>query len=256
MNHRILRNLAWKEWHEHGWKMAFGCALLASLCFIGLRSRIVEDRAVLLLTAFLGGLLLPVFVAMGLVAEDRSRGSLKVLLSMPVRPTAVLAIKVVVGVLITVVPLAAAAGVVLMVAGEREMASEMTLRAFLETSVLAVLTMVWTVCFGVRQGSEARVGLVGLAVLTVWGIAMVLMSEADHTLVTLHPFILLTWAFTDRMSPGDVLLTCCVHVVVIVALLAWAAWRLGCPRSGPPPLCRCGRPGGRASPRCPYWPAP
>ncbi len=230
MNHRILRNLAWKEWREHGWKMAFGCALLASLCFIGLRARIAEDRVVVLLTAFLGGLLLPVFVAMGLVAEDRSRGSLKVLLSMPVRPTAVLAVKVVVGVLITVVPLAAAAGVVLMVAGEREMASEMTLRAFLETSVLAVLTMVWTVCFGVRQGSEARVRLVGLAVLTVWGITMVLMSESipvDHTLVTLHPFILLTWGFTDRMSPGDVLLASCVHVGVTVALLAWAARRLG-----------------------------
>lgn len=225
MNHRILRNLAWKEWREHGWKMAFGCALLASLCFIGLRARIVEDRAVLLLTAFLGGLLLPVFVAMGLVAEDRSGGSLKTLLSMPVRPMAILAVKVIVGALITVVPLATAVGVVLMVAGEREVASEMLLRAFLATCVLAVLTMVWTVCFGVRQRTEARVGLIGMGLLMGWWIAAYLMP--DHRLGLLHPFVLLMWGFTDRASPGDVLLACCVHVVVIVALLAWAAWRLG-----------------------------
>ena len=83
---KIVRSLLWKEWHEQRWKLAFGSVILMGLVSVGLQARLLPDRDILLLAIFVGSYLLPVFVAMGLVAAEQGEGSLHTLLALPLRP--------------------------------------------------------------------------------------------------------------------------------------------------------------------------
>src|SRR5688572_16744284 len=100
----MWRSLVWKEWHEQRWKLGFGCALMMGFTFIGLRTRVMPDQAVISFGLFLSGLLLPLMVSMGLVAPERADGSLVRLLSLPVPAWHVLAAKAAIGTVAVTVP--------------------------------------------------------------------------------------------------------------------------------------------------------
>ena len=162
-----VRNLLWKEWREQRWKLMLGSTILAGLAGIGLWVQIVPSDEVIRLSVLVGMLLWPIFVAMGLVAYERGEGSLHSLLALPVPGELVLVVKLVVGAVACVVPLGAAAAVVAVLAGGRDVPVAEVLANYAGAAVVALSLMLWTVCFSVRQPTEGRAGLVGTLVMLV-----------------------------------------------------------------------------------------
>lgn len=172
-----IPSLLWKEWHEQRWRMAFGCVLMAALPAIGLTARILPDIVVLGMTMVAGAFLLPIFAAMGLVAPERAERTLPSLLSLPVSGWWVLTIKVTMGLAICVLPMVCAAIMALLMAAGREVSWRLIVLAYAAGSLFGGLALVWIMAFSVRQPTEARVGLVGMAVIAGWMFATML-SEA------------------------------------------------------------------------------
>ena len=73
----MIRPLIWKEWQEQRWKLAFGCVLMLGYTAIGFRTRILRDIEIIISSLVLGSIFLPIFVSFGLVAAERSAGTLK-----------------------------------------------------------------------------------------------------------------------------------------------------------------------------------
>ena len=232
-NNKVILSLIWKEWHEQRWKLAFGCVLLMSLALIGLQARLTRDEGIVALTMALGGVLLPIFVAMGLVASERAEGTFTTLMSMPVRPHTVFAVKLVIGAALTAMPLVGAAAVTLLVAGNREMATSMIVRVYIVGIVLAVMTMIWTVCLSIRQPTEARAGMIGLGVLVFWGIVAAVLPTVtprpDDLVCAFHPLAVFTWVGTDLIPGPNLLAVVLIQSFYIVLLLVWAGLRIGRP---------------------------
>src|SRR5260370_28104895 len=75
----IWQSLAWKEWHEHKWKLSailvviWGMAAFMAIMNNRERYGIAES---FLVGLFLGGIPMAMFVGLGIAAGERSRGTL------------------------------------------------------------------------------------------------------------------------------------------------------------------------------------
>ena len=164
----MLKSLLWKEWREQRWRMAFGCVLLGGYCAIGLRARMLPDALMLMSSVVFGGIFIPLLAAMGVIGSERETGSLPFLMALPATPRRILAVKTASALVVAVVPIIAALIVSLAIAGERELPMHRIALLFAVNGWLAFHVVVWTLAWGIRQPTEARVGLVGLAVLLLW----------------------------------------------------------------------------------------
>jgi hypothetical protein len=228
----VLRSLFWKEWHEQRWKVLFGSVLIAGCAVVGLKTRILPDEAILVSYAVGAAFLLPILAAMDLVAAERADGSLSTLISMPVRPWMVLAVKMVVASLACIVPQAAGMVAAILMAGGRELRTSHFVGAFAGCTGVSLCLLMWTVGFSVRQPSEARAALVGLAVIVLWsgaGLAgeIVLRLPGEWFAMVITPFGFLAASF-DR-ARESLTLTIIAQVLAAAGLFAWAASRLGRP---------------------------
>jgi len=165
---KIIRTLLWKEWREIRWKAGFAAFILASAVVIGLRTRVAPDIFVLFIVVFIGGFLMPIFIGMGLFAENRADGSLNALLALPVRPRMIYMVKLTVGTLACIIPLAVSLVLFMVIAGEREISFAETIHFHLVMLWFALILLYWMTAFSVTQLSEARAGLIGLAVFAFW----------------------------------------------------------------------------------------
>jgi hypothetical protein len=225
----MIQSLLWKEWHEQRWRLAFGCVMMAALPATGLMVRMVPDWAVVVVTMLVGGLLLPIFATMGLIAPERADRTLGSLLILPVSSRAVVAIKLAVGLVTCLVPLACAGMVILLVAGGRELPASRLLAMCSGSALLAGVLLVWTLAFSVGQPTEARVGLVGLGVIAAWVMLTMVMNMVwvlgRRDLVELpivkaiSPSLVLDDAFHGRWPSGHFML---IQGLCAVCLLMWA----------------------------------
>jgi ABC-type transport system involved in multi-copper enzyme maturation permease subunit len=164
----MWRSLVWKEWHEQRWRLWFGVALLTTFTVTGLRTRIMPDEQIVMFSMIVGGIFFPLMVAMGLIAPERAEGTIVRLLALPVPPWKVLAAKMVMGWVVCVAPLLASAAVAAIVAGDRELAWKDFAVIYAIAVSMSVATLAWLTAAGVRQPSEARAGIAGIAVLFAW----------------------------------------------------------------------------------------
>ncbi len=164
----MIRMLMWKEWREQRWKLALGSLMLVGFTAVALRTRVIPDVGVLAMSFALGGLLLPILVGMDLVAGERESGTLECLLNLPVRPWKVLGVKLAMGVAVCVGPMLAACVVTLLMAGGREQSSSLFLRLYASATGFGVCLLLWMTAFGIRQRTEARAAVVGMAVVFAW----------------------------------------------------------------------------------------
>src|SRR3972149_4322861 len=80
----IWQALAWKEWHEHKWKLAALTAVLWGVAAWILAVAGSHDKiALMTVFAILGIIPLSVFVGLGAAANERSRNTLPFLQSLP-----------------------------------------------------------------------------------------------------------------------------------------------------------------------------
>jgi len=216
---KLVRSLLWKEWREQRWKLAFGSVTLAAFTGVGLQARLVPDEYIVLLTSFVGGWLLPVFVAMGLVAAERGEGSLHTLLALPARPWVVLAVKLLVGAAACLAPLAASAGIACLLVGGREMHVPVIVARHAASAMIAMCVLVWTVSLSIRQPTEARAGLMGAAIVLVivLGIPGSGRTERLYFVDYLNPGLVMR--LMDSLQLGTYLLT----QIALAAFLFWLA---------------------------------
>ena len=229
----VLRSLFWKEWHEHRWKVLFGSVLVAGCAAIGLKTRILPDEAILVFYALGAAFLLPILAAMDLVAAERADGSLNTLISMPVRPSVVLAVKLAVASFVCIVPQAAGMLASMLMAGGRELPMSSFIGAFAGCTAVSLCLLIWTAGFSIRQASEARAALIGLAVIVLWfGVGVtgetVLRLPAEWFFMVITPLGFLDAASFDRVRES-LPLTIVAQVIIAAGLFAWAASRLGRP---------------------------
>lgn len=201
----MIAALVWKQWMEQRWALGLGCFMLVGFTAIALQARVVEDAIVLQAVLMLGVLGLPVLVAMGLVAPERAAGTLATVQMLPASPTLVYFIKSVMGALVVAVPLLLSAQVGLLIAGDRELPREHILALFHNALPVAIMLMVWTTTLAIRQPSEARVGVIGLAVVIAAAILSVALARVFGV----------AWHWTHHLVPAR-----------LVALHADGTWNL------------------------------
>lgn len=165
----MIRALIWKEWREQRWRLVFGCVLLMGTTAIGLRAHMIEDVAVLILaTMILGGLFLPILAAIEAIGTNREEGSVPFIAALPARSRVVFSVKACVALATVLVPIAGALVVALAMAGGRDVTGTETVFIVSLGAWIGSNLVIWTMAFGATQPTEARVGVVGIAILAAW----------------------------------------------------------------------------------------
>lgn len=227
--------LVWKEWREQRWRLYFGTALLATFTVIGLRTRLIPDEHLVSMTIMVGGILFPLMVAMGLVAPERSEGTMVRLLALPVRPWQVLAAKGLVGAAVCAAPILISGLLAMLVAGNRELPWDELIALYGVGSGLALAVFAWFTAAGVRQPSEARAGIAGIIVFALWalliGIGTMIGIEIFHKATQVEwvaifsPFGLVM--LVESSAPPAAVIA--IQLAMFAAVWGWAAWRIGKP---------------------------
>jgi hypothetical protein len=191
----MTRSLIWKEWHEQRWKLGFGCLVLSALTFVGLRSRVVADETFLNGVCVLAMSLLPLLACMGLIAPERSDGSLSALLALPIASWRVLAVKTLLGVALCVVPMLAAAAISVATAGGREISTGNMIGLWARSAAVSLSLFAWMLGLSIRLPTEARAGMICLGVLVFWAMILAALPKSHNVQVS-DPFdILPRWVW-------------------------------------------------------------
>ena len=224
----MIKALFWKEWCEHRWKLAYGCVILMGFALIGLRSRLVQDDIIVIFASGGGSILMALFVGMGLVAAERSDGSLGMLLALPVRSWKIFVVKMAMGMLVCAGPIVGCMVLSLVIAAGREMSATRIIVPYLGGVTFSVVMLVWMVAFGIRQPSEARAGLVGIAVFMVW-FFMIILDESAWLLDGLSLVITPFGIFDGTLDRNYEILPDVIRVqlAIGICLVVWAAYRFG-----------------------------
>jgi ABC-type transport system involved in cytochrome c biogenesis permease component len=216
-----MRALLWKEWHEQAWKLGFGCIVLGTLALLGLHARLLSDEMVSMWVCFIGLTLLPILSSTGFLPAERAEGTLEMLLSLPVRRWRILAVKTVIGVLLCVVPLAAAAALSVVVARGRELPVYFMVLFYARSALTAVALFVWMLAVTARLPSEARGALLAVGILILWGLATAGL-DADpmpRWATTLSPLAFI-YGISDGFEHSPALLTV-IGLQLIIAIALW-----------------------------------
>ena len=191
----IWHSLAFKEWHEHKWKLAsLAAILLAVHGYIlvectrhGFEGLITSDDApiTLVITFYFCALPGALFIGMGVAAGERSSGTMEFLTALPVRPWRVAVAKLCAGCSVIVISVAATTLLMLtwllvtdllgipLDRGRSSFAAQpywTTISAGLITMVCAVQVLLWCAAAGTNRTTEIRAGAAGIAVLVALGV--------------------------------------------------------------------------------------
>jgi hypothetical protein len=161
-------NLARKEWHEHKWEAAAITAIIFVCVAPALFRRVdvVESFGFVAMVAFVA----TIFVAMSIVAGERSDGSLGFVESLPVERWKVATVRLLAGGCLCVAPIFVAGTVaiaIVQVAGPKSDMGELLL-VVIGLSGACVSLYFWITAVAIHQPSQFRVGVVGMLVLFGW----------------------------------------------------------------------------------------
>jgi ABC-type transport system involved in multi-copper enzyme maturation permease subunit len=192
----IWYSLAWKEWHEHKWKLVSMVAILwgaAALALAALKFETDDLFGVAVATVGLCLLPLAMFIGLGAAASERSRNTLPFLQSLPAPLWRVAIMKVVFGLFSLLVAAALAIALILAWKYVAELAGHdmrIALRQFQSQSgsisgrwyvdcfiVLAPVALsvfAWSAAAGVNRRDEISAGAMAVAAVVGWGLLLFL----------------------------------------------------------------------------------
>lgn len=221
----MWRSLLWKEWHEVSWKAFYGAAIVSIFAAVGLRTRIMHDGMLMAM-----GLLIwcscavPLFISMGLFASEKEEGTLGRLFELPASRWRVFIAKVTAGAIACWVTVAAFFITATLATGGREEPVWNIFRISLASGFMAMASVAWIVAFAIRQPTEARAGLVGLAVFGFWGlwsaVPGVLPQESAKWIVMFHP---LNYAYLFFIDNALMIIVRALPVILPALLLLYGA---------------------------------
>ncbi len=228
MKHSAIRKLIWKELRENASGTALGIFILCGFTGVALHSRIIPDSEVLIFCAMMA-VVLSVFFAMWPIAGDRREGTIGLLLSLPIHPWKILMIKALVTAVLLTLPILMALTMFVVIAGDREASTEFMFRFFKFLSPICVGVYLWVLCLGVRQPSEARVGLVGMGVILGGGGLIGLLAEWDTSfavaIIRCTPLGCMEFLERRSITTTQLVQIIAGNAVTLTLMISWAMWR-------------------------------
>jgi hypothetical protein len=192
----IWRSLAWKEWHEHKWKLLSIVAILWGVMAYPLFKLDQGTLAGIYVGLVMGIIPLAVFVGLGTAASERSRGTLRFLQALPVPMWRVALNKLVFGLATILIPTLLALLLVFVwlkcldafgissrdswdkyyVHGRLDLpfvlAKNWVTNNVLVLTIVAASFFVWTAAAGVNRKDEVSAGAVALAIIVGWSVLL------------------------------------------------------------------------------------
>jgi ABC-type transport system involved in multi-copper enzyme maturation permease subunit len=222
----MIKPLIWKEWHELRWKMAFGCLIVGAFVLIGFKSRIFPDIAINIFSIVGSSLLMPLFIAMGLIAEERSDGSLYTLFALPIRIKLLYVIKMILGAVVVLSPILVSLILSLLMAGGREESISDIIKWHVMGAHFAIVMFIVTVVSGMKFSSEAKVALTGIAWVGFWGLCVIVEGGMTVRYGSVSWTMIITpWGFFEVANSGGFLPVFLFHFVLCAAFFLWGARR-------------------------------
>ena len=222
----MIKPLIWKEWHELRWKMAFGCLIVGAFVLTGLKSRIFPDIAINIFSIVGSSLLMPLFIAMGLIAEERSNGSLYTLFALPVRIKLLYVIKMILGAVVVLSPILVSLILSLLMAGGREESISDVIKWHIMGAHFSIVMFIVTVVSGMKFSSEAKVALTGIAWVGFWVLCVIIEVQMFFRYGSESWTMIITpWGFFELAGSGGFLPVFLFHFVLCAAFFLWGARR-------------------------------
>jgi ABC-type transport system involved in multi-copper enzyme maturation permease subunit len=222
----MIRSLIWKEWREQRWKIFYISMLMVSANVIGLKTRLMPDELIMMISVFIGAFFLPIFIGMGLFATEREERSLPVLVALPIRGRVIFTVKMGMGVLACLIPFGVSLASALVMAGTREVMWQRVLLWYAGGLGFGLTLLIWIVAFGLYQPTEARTGLVGLAVIAGWLILLCLEEGSQHLFLVAYKISPFYWfEMLDRHNQPFNFRAAIIQGILAGLLLAWSASR-------------------------------
>lgn len=223
----MIPTLIWKEWRPLRWKLVFAFVLVGAFEAIALKTRILPDQGVYILSIMATMLLMPLFTAMGLFAAEREEGSLAFQVVLPVKTGLVYCVKMMLGAAVSAAPLLFGMLIALTTAG-REQGADDIVKGYLYGMLSAVLVFIWVTVFAIPCRAEAFVPLVYIALVCIWAI-LVFIDESfcrktllEQVSMKVTPFGVMGCAMGDLFSVGGTLL---IQMVLAGGIFFWGFWR-------------------------------
>lgn len=257
----IWQSLAWKEWHEHKWKLSAILAVIwgmtAFVAFLSMRQRywIAES---FLVSLFLGGIPMAMFVGLGIAAGERSRGTLPFLQALPIPMWRVALTKLTFSLLTVILPVLVTA---LLVETVRAILFGAGVEAFYPkesvagwaswggnwivgvAGVVSLATgslVIWAAACGTNRKDEVSAGAVALVVMVAWWFVLISLwlfflkgTDGLETArlrvvgVASAPLGFFHISAISRDDVGCMLLGFCACIAVHVVLATWYVVRFG-----------------------------
>ncbi len=209
----IWHSLAWKEWHEHKWKLVaitavlWGVAALV-LCFDDLGDTFGQAIALVAICI----VPLSVFVGLGAAANERSRNTLPFLQSLPVPMWQAALTKLLIGFATLFAPIVLTVGFLyvcrigLGFAGvdytsavhfveKNSLTGRWYFDCVLLSAPVAASFFIWAAAAGVNRKDEVSAGAVALAVMVGWYLLLVISGYLLY-----YPHAIPKWFFATAIS--------------------------------------------------------
>jgi len=226
----VLKALLWKEWQEQRWRVALATVWLLGMTAIGLKTRILPDLMILLVTWVPTVLILPVFFGMGLFASERRAGTLSFLLVQPVERRTILTAKAMVGLLAYTMPLLIGGIAVCLAVGGREASAADLSGRIAVIAIFGAALFAWQLLAGWRCRREETHILASAVVIGFWIVQGLVVDEwsldqsLGHWIWTINPISVaeLFDAWESR-SPYAIWTTVAVQSLITAGLML-ALW--------------------------------
>lgn len=235
----MFQSLLWKEWREQRWKAAFGSVVLGAFAAIGLKTRIMPDGLVVALAFVLSTLLFPLFICIGLVAAEKEEKTLPVLLRLPAAGWIPLAVKVLVGSLVLLAPIASVVAVYALFGWNREVESWKMLYSAPLCGVISIEILIWFLACGMKRDRQDSAAMVSLGLFLIWFILIEGQGITTNS-ITLWDLLLAIqpWAYvvyvpftTTQPGPLPLWLFALVHSGALILMILWMVRRFPTTRS-------------------------
>jgi hypothetical protein len=256
----MWQSLAWKEWHEHKWKMAailtVLLGLMAFVAFVSGSERNVLEESYYF-GVFVGSIPLAVFVGLGIAAGEHSRGTMRYLQAVPVPLRDVAVQKLTFGLLSVAIPILLAAlfmflirtllhsfGVAVGIESAITREPSITGIWLVDVSCVALLMagslVIWAAACGVNRRDEVSAGAVALGIMVAWWVVLGLLwftflkgthgADTARLRAVAAASAPLGFMFVWGIAKGDTaaqILGCQTAAAVHACLVAWYFTRFG-----------------------------
>lgn len=186
--------LFWKEWRQIRWRLIFCIVIAFLLVYIGLKTRVMADGDIISISFALCAISMPLFIGMGLVAEEREQGCLSMQLGLPVAAWQVFAVKITLSILALAAPVLTMTAAALILAGNREIPYTHIIRTYGFAIPFEFVFLLWIIAFSMKRRTQWAAALTGIGIVIAWAFLMICEESFGSRLSSNH--MILSWIIT------------------------------------------------------------